>query len=158
MSKVEFWSVLSAIALSFAVTSCAQQRQSAGPGGAEAATPMAAKTPQPEEDPCISCRIAPSGRVTGAWQEAFCRSDPKTKKDEYPEVAYPVSGVEIEVVEGEQRGARFPVESEGDGFGPPEAFTGQVGDGAAPKDWTTAYLWVTDASGRACYSMLAIDK
>ncbi len=159
MCKVEFWSVLSCLVIGLA--GCAQQQRAtnSASGGGEA-TPMSAKTPQPEELPCGACNVAITGRVTGAWQQAACISNPAAPGDpgSNPPVAYPVREPRIEVIEGEQSGKQFAVACSVEEFSEPEVFEGEVEDGGNPKDWVTAYLWVTDANGKDCYSLLKLDK
>lgn len=161
MSKVEFWSVLSWVVVSCLAVGCAQQRASGGAAtgdGAAAATPMSAKTPQPDDLPCGVCSIATSGRVTGKWQKAQCISTPPGDPGSNPDVVYPVRDPRIEVIEGDQQGKQFAVEASQQEFQEGKAFEGQSASGAAPGSWSVAYIWVTDANDKACYSVLAIDR
>ncbi|MEL6185780.1 MAG: hypothetical protein AAFU79_14250 [Myxococcota bacterium] len=102
--------------------------------------------------PCRSCTVDLTGVVKGTF-----RGDIETCGDGGADLYYPLRNPVIQVVQGEQALMSFAVDVEGDITGD-RSFAATLGQDAKPDGWELALLWITDASGRPCASLLEIVR
>lgn len=130
-------------------SACASERAGPTVASAEAAG-EAAMVPEPGVVPCKNCGVDVTGRVTGALVAAKC--------GEHGSVAFPVSALTIEVLEGEQAGARFAVTTDPEELDAGARLEGEAEAEAKPEGWLKAEVLTTDADGKVCASPLSIYR
>lgn len=108
--------------------------------------------PEPEVLPCRGCEVSVDRAVSGSWQHARCMPG------DTADVTYPATLAVVEVVSGNQKGEQFAVTSEPSTFQLDAGFSGTLPAAAKPDTWSEAKLWITDATGAKCSSLLAIRR
>lgn len=161
--------VQTAVVLSFLSFGCqkAEAPPAASPPAVPATAPVAAQPaklvptstgatadqkPEPEVHPCRGCQVDVTRAVSGSWQHARCMPG------DTADVTYPASLAVVEVVSGNQKGEQFAVSSEPSTFQLDAGYAGTLPAAAKPDTWSEAKLWITDATGAKCSSLLAIRR
>jgi len=168
--SVRDWSSSLALVGLVALSACAKKEAPMSPEAravaspaAVSAAPLRARTsttpepgtdehPEPGTTPCRYCNVDVGRRVAGEWQAAPCPPAGAAP------VAWPASLAVVEVTEGNQKGLEFAVTTDPSSFVVGSGLSGTLPLDAKPDTWSAARLWITDANGKRCSSVLAIRR